>query len=85
MSKSILVSILFSALAFGCDAGSQDEAQETTENLIEAGFPASDIEVVEGKVYVGGDAEVSLQASREMLQTTSSKEQYRVSAASHPR
>ncbi|MFY2559970.1 M57 family metalloprotease [Corallococcus terminator] len=45
---------------------------------MEAGFPATDIEVVDGVVYVGGDAAVSLQASREMLQTDKgSQEQYR--------
>ncbi|GEN13411.1 hypothetical protein MFU01_84480 [Myxococcus fulvus] len=45
---------------------------------MEAGFPASDIEVVDGVVYVGGDAAVSLQASREMLQTDKGgQEQYR--------
>lgn len=47
-------------------------------NLDEAGFPAEDILVSEGKVYVGRDAEVSLAASREMIKPDgSSKEQYR--------
>ncbi|HEU4410310.1 MAG TPA: zinc-dependent metalloprotease [Polyangiaceae bacterium] len=81
------------ALALGCsteqDAGAPqevaavDETPEIIENLVAAGFPADDIMVVDGKVYVGRDAEVSLQASREMLQVDASRgavpEQYRTS------
>ncbi|WP_338270569.1 M57 family metalloprotease [Corallococcus caeni] len=45
--------------------------------MVEAGFPADDVIVVEGKVYVGRDAEVTLAASREMLETDgTTKEQY---------
>ncbi|MFE8600205.1 M57 family metalloprotease [Archangium violaceum] len=63
----------------GC-AGQPDEAQEILGNLTKAGFPADDIMVVDGKVYVGRDAEVSLAASREMLEHgNSSEEQYRTS------
>ncbi|WP_164021009.1 M57 family metalloprotease [Pyxidicoccus trucidator] len=55
-----------------------DDTQETLSNLREAGFPASEILVVDGVVYVGGDAAVSLQASREMLAVGGdSQEQYR--------
>jgi hypothetical protein len=70
---------------FGCVQQQQqppqpDETQEIIENLVQAGFPADDIMVVDGAVYVGRDAEVSLAASREMLQAgPSSKEQYRTS------
>jgi Dual-action HEIGH metallo-peptidase len=54
------------------------EVKETISNLEQAGFPASDIAVVGGAVYVGRDAEVSLAASREMLATEgSTQEQYR--------
>ena len=54
------------------------QTQEIIDNLLQAGFPADDIMVVDGTVYVGRDAEVSLAASREMLRTgDSSKEQYR--------
>lgn len=61
---------------FGC-AGQPDETQEIVDNLVEAGFPADDIMVVDGKVYVGRDAEVSLAASREMLaQDSTTEEQY---------
>jgi len=41
--------------------------QEIVSNLIKAGFPADDIQQVDGVVYVGEDAVVSLEASREML------------------
>jgi hypothetical protein len=72
--------IVFAAaatLAVGC-AEQPDETREIVENLVQAGFPADDIAVVDGAVYVGRDAEVSLAASREMLQAgDSSEEQYR--------
>jgi hypothetical protein len=55
-----------------------NETQEIIDNLVEAGFPASDIMVVNGVVYVGRDAEVSLAASREMIRVAdNSNEQYR--------
>ncbi|HEX8440352.1 zinc-dependent metalloprotease, partial [Archangium sp.] len=46
-------------------------------NLIEAGYRADDIKIVDGDVYVGNDAHVTHQASLEMLQSTGSAEQYR--------
>jgi hypothetical protein len=52
------------------DAASSQEAEiiETIDNLERAGFPSDDIDVNdEGQVIVGGDAVVSLQASREMI------------------
>ncbi|HZH78679.1 MAG TPA: zinc-dependent metalloprotease [Archangium sp.] len=62
---------------FGC-AQPPDETQEIVGSLLQAGFPADDIMVVDGKVYVGRDAEVSLAASREMLAADdSTEEQYR--------
>jgi hypothetical protein len=69
-----------SALWSGCSDEPQDapEVQEIVDNLVQAGFRAGDITVVDGAVYVGRDAEVSLAASREMLETTgASEEQYR--------
>ena len=63
------------ALVFGC--GPDLENQEIISNLVKAGFPADDIMVVDGAVYVGRDAHVTLEASREMLQPVNSKEQYR--------
>jgi hypothetical protein len=61
---------------FGC-TGSTDDTQEIVDNLIQAGFRADDIMVVDGVVYTGRDAAVSLEASREMLTPESGKEQYR--------
>ncbi|WP_164000030.1 zinc-dependent metalloprotease [Pyxidicoccus caerfyrddinensis] len=56
------------ALLTGCGTDPQIENKETIANLIEAGFPADDIRVVDGAVYVGRDAQVPLEASQEMLQ-----------------
>jgi hypothetical protein len=61
---------------FGCTS-STDDTQEIISNLVQAGFPADDIMVVDGQVYVGRDAQVSLEASREMLISDGDKEQYR--------
>ncbi|MBZ4334980.1 zinc-dependent metalloprotease [Corallococcus interemptor] len=67
------------ALLSGCGNDVEAENQEIVSNLIEAGFPADDIMVADGQVYVGRDAHVSLEASREMLQpaTKDTQEQYR--------
>jgi hypothetical protein len=68
-------------LTFGCGAEPRDSANDTQEiidNLVQAGFPLDDIMVVDGVVYTGRDAEVTLEASREMIQSDSSgQEQYR--------
>ncbi|WP_144370017.1 M57 family metalloprotease [Myxococcus stipitatus] len=75
--KNLVLAMGCSALLVGCD-GQPDATQEIVDNLVEAGFPASDIMVVDGKVYVGQDAQVSLAASREMLvQGSTTEEQYR--------
>ncbi|RKI44674.1 protease [Corallococcus sp. AB004] len=67
-----------SAWLVGCGSDPQTEQEEVISNLVEAGFPANDIQVADGAVYVGGDARVSLAASREMLQVPQgSAEQYR--------
>jgi hypothetical protein len=66
------------ALLSGCGTEPETEKQEIISNLIEAGFPADDIMVVDEAVYVGRDAHVTLEASREMLQHgKGSAEQYR--------
>ncbi len=68
---------VFSILAVGCYAGVEsedfenreinDEVEEIVDNLKTAGFPDEEIGVLEdGTVYVGMDAVVSLEASREM-------------------
>ncbi|WP_254624091.1 zinc-dependent metalloprotease [Myxococcus sp. CA033] len=71
-----------SALLTGCGTDTQvDDAQHEQEiiaNLVEAGFPANDIMVADGDVYVGRDAHVTLEASREMLRPVEAgPEQYR--------
>jgi hypothetical protein len=75
-TRAAALAVTFSALMFGC-ASSTDDTQEIISNLIQAGFPADDIMVVDGQVYVGRDAQVSLEASREMLTADPGKEQYR--------
>jgi hypothetical protein len=76
-TKSILLAMGCSTLAFGCVGNSsEDETQEIIDNLLQAGFPAGDIQVIDNKVYVGNDAEVSLQTSREMLESSPGDEQY---------
>jgi hypothetical protein len=66
------------AVACGSERDGASDVQETVDNLVQAGFPRSDIQVFDGRVYVGLDGEVSLQASREMLLSDAdSEEQYR--------
>jgi hypothetical protein len=75
--KNVLLASVCSALWLSCGAP-MTENDEIVDNLQQAGFPADEIMTVDGKVYVGRDAEVSLAASREMLDTNESgKEQYR--------
>ncbi|NVJ15219.1 M57 family metalloprotease [Myxococcus sp. AM010] len=65
-------------LLSGCGPESSTGSAEVLSNLTEAGFRAEDITVVDDAVYVGGDAHVPLEASREMLQRgEGSQEQYR--------
>jgi hypothetical protein len=70
MMKRVMALAAWSALAFGCiaeEALPPTEAQEVVEDLTQAGFPANDIKIVDGQVYVERDAEASLAASPEML------------------
>jgi hypothetical protein len=76
MLRRAALAVSFAALMFGCASGT-DDTQEIVDNLIQAGFPADDIMVVDGLVYVGRDAQVSLEASREMLTPDPGQEQYR--------
>jgi hypothetical protein len=79
ITRATLLAMTAGALLSGCSA-EQDETQEIVDNLVQAGFPVSDIQIFEGQVYVGRDAHVSLEASREMLESDdSSAEQYRTS------
>jgi hypothetical protein len=81
--RVIVLVVTCSALTFGCGVDPQrddvDETPEIIDNLIQAGFPANDIMVVNRVVYAGRDAAVSLQTSREMLEVSSNagQEQYR--------
>jgi Dual-action HEIGH metallo-peptidase len=76
-ARSIVALAVSGTLAFGC-AGQPTESQEIVDNLLQAGFPANDIQVVGDAVYVGRDAEVTLAASLEMLETAgTTQEQYR--------
>lgn len=68
---------VFAVLAVGCYAGIDsddfeqrefEDTQEIVENLKQAGFPDHEIQILQdGTVYVGMDAVVSLEASREMI------------------
>jgi hypothetical protein len=80
--KAIVVAVSCSAFVLGCasepQGNSPEDIQEIVDNLGQAGYPASEIKVVGDEVYVGLDALVTLEASREMLQTDAgSHEQFR--------
>jgi len=81
LKRAAVLAISCVALAFGCSADQQDPAEETQEiidNLVQVGFPADDIMVADGMVYVGRDGHVTLEASREMLEPVEAGlEQYR--------
>ena len=73
--RKLSMALLAGVALVGCGV---DENQEIVSNLVEAGFPADDIMIVEDAVYVGRDAHVTLEASREMLRTDKgTAEQYR--------
>src|SRR5262245_24980723 len=76
MFRRAALAVIFSASMFGCTSNT-DDTQEIVDNLIQAGFRADDIMVVNGVVYTGRDAAVTLEASREMLASDPGKEQYR--------
>jgi hypothetical protein len=76
-SSSMISLAVCGALVSGC-AETPSETDEIIDNLRQAGFPASDIMIVDGTVLVGRDAVVSLEASREMLESGGpGQEQYR--------
>ncbi|OJH35523.1 zinc-dependent metalloprotease [Cystobacter ferrugineus] len=76
--RKLSMALLAGVALAGCGVDPQAEQQEIISNLVEAGFPADDIMVHEDAVYVGQDAHVTLEASREMLQPgKESAEQYR--------
>ncbi|OJT22972.1 protease [Archangium sp. Cb G35] len=75
--RKLSMALLAGVALVGCGVEPQAENEEIIANLVEAGFPADDIMVVEDSVYVGRDAHVTLAASREMLQPAKGAEQYR--------
>ncbi|WP_338865070.1 M57 family metalloprotease [Myxococcus stipitatus] len=79
--KTAVLAVTCGTLLAGCGGdplAEQAVNDEIVSNLLQAGFPANDILVANGDVYVGRDAHVTLEASREMLQAPpSSEEQYR--------
>ena len=78
MLKKLAVLVVSCGALAGCGMDPEMERQEIVSNLVQAGYPESDIMISDGDVYVQNDALVTLEASREMLQTSSdSKEQYR--------
>jgi hypothetical protein len=82
MFTRALVLAVGCTFAFGCGSEpvmtSEEEIQEITDNLKQAGYVDADIMVVDGLVYVQQDAVVSLEASREMLTAdVDTQEQYR--------
>jgi hypothetical protein len=75
--KTAVIVASCGALLAGCGAEPQNEVEAIKANLIEAGFPETDIQVVDGQVYTGLDAQVSYAASLEMLEGAGGPEQYR--------
>lgn len=67
MFNKLALFVPCAALASACVADEGSPTDEIVENLREAGFPASDIQVVAGNVYVGNDVLVTLETSREMI------------------
>ena len=64
--------------------GQTDDIDEIVSNLQQAGFPAAEIEILDdGVVMVGGDAAVSLQASREMVGDIAGKGEHGADAHDH--
>jgi hypothetical protein len=80
-SKMAVLAVSCGAVMAGCgneEMTQQEQNAEIVSNLIEAGFPSTDIMEVDGEIWVGKDAKVDLAASREMLQTDKqTQEQYR--------
>ncbi|QSQ27061.1 zinc-dependent metalloprotease [Pyxidicoccus parkwayensis] len=79
LKKTAILAVSCGALLVGCGTDLETENQEIISNLVEAGYQADDIMVVDGAVYAGRDARVSLKASREMIASKKGPEQYRTS------
>ena len=74
--RKLSMALLAGVALVGCGVDTEAENQEITANLIQAGYQADDIKVVDGLVYVGNDAHVTLEASREIAQSGNGHEQY---------
>jgi hypothetical protein len=75
--RKLSMALLAGVALVGCGVDPQAENQEIVSNLVQAGFPADDIQIVDGLVYVGNDAHVTAEAAREMVQAPAGQEQYR--------
>ncbi|HYO68467.1 MAG TPA: zinc-dependent metalloprotease [Archangium sp.] len=79
--RKLSMALLAGVALVGCGLDTETENKEIVQNLVEAGFPADDIRIVDDLVYVGNDAHVTLQASREMLERgEGTAEQYSTTA-----
>ncbi|MFL5356791.1 M57 family metalloprotease [Archangium sp.] len=74
--RKLSMALLAGVALVGCGVDTDAENQEITANLIQSGYQADDIKVVDGLVYVGNDAHVTLEASREIAQSPQGHEQY---------
>ena len=75
--RKLSMALLAGVALVGCGVDQETENKETVANLVQAGFPADDIQIVDGQVYVGNDAHVTVEASREMIEAAPGQEQYR--------
>jgi hypothetical protein len=72
-AKLLILSILGAAtLGISCDSETDDSpvdarTAEIIDNLLDAGFPAEKIDVVDGRVMVDTDAHVTLETSRALV------------------
>lgn len=78
MTRSAAVLSLAAVMVSACQLSPEAEQEEIISNLIQVGFPSDDIQIFDDQVYVGNDAHVTLDASREMLVAgVEGEEQYR--------
>ncbi|MEO8701493.1 MAG: M57 family metalloprotease [Kofleriaceae bacterium] len=67
MRKATLFLVPIAIFHGACVADDLSETDQIIQNLVEAGYSSDDIRVVDGDVFVGNDALVTLGTSREML------------------
>lgn len=66
MLKTLALCVPCAFAGTACIPDEMTPTEETVQNLLEAGFPADDIQVVGDDVYVGNDTLVPLETSREL-------------------